>query len=179
MPIQTISPVSNRFIATISAVVLFASVISDVANAQSSFVAPALPAVPDEIYNITNYGAVGDDMATNTIAIQATVQAASAAGGGTVEVPAGVYLSGPIQLASRIRLQLDEGAILRMLPLGKYPGGTRNPADFLRGAGLQDVAISGAGMIDGQGIPWWPYARVGGARRPRMIAMSSCERVLI
>src|SRR6185312_9420392 len=42
-----------------------------------------------------------------------------------------------------------------------------------------DVAVSGAGMIDGQGLPWWPFARTPGARRPRMIALSACERVLI
>ncbi len=176
---QTIRFTFNRFITTISGLMLLASAVVGAANAQSSFVTPALPVIPAGVYNITNYGALGDDMATNTTSIQGAIQAASAAGGGTVQVPAGVYLSGPIQLASHIRLQLDGGAVLRMLPLDKYPGGTRNPADFLRGAGLQDVAISGPGMIDGQGIPWWPYARIGGARRPRMIAMSSCDRILI
>ena len=96
-----------------------------------------------------------------------------------VEVPAGIFLCGPIQLASRINLHLDAGAVLRMLPLDKYPGGTADPANFISGAQLHDVAISGSGMIDGQGIPWWPYARVPGARRPRMIALSACNRVLI
>jgi polygalacturonase len=180
MPMQTMFFIPNRFITTISALMmLFASAATGVADAQSSYVAPALPVIPDGIYNITNYGAVGDGMTTNTTAIQAAISAASAAGGGTVEVPAGVYLSGPVQLASHMRLQLDGGAILRMLPLDKYPGGTRDPTDFLSGARLQDIALSGTGMIDGQGIPWWPYARVGGARRPRMIALSSCDRVLI
>ena len=46
-----------------------------------------------------------------------------------------------------------------MLPLDKYPGGTDDPANFIGGAELHDIAISGAGMIDGQGIPWWPYAK--------------------
>ena len=179
MPMQTMFFIPNRFITAISGLILFASATVRMASAQSSYVAPALPVIPDGIYNITNYGAVGDDMATNTTAIQAAISAASTADGGTVEVPAGVYLSGPIQLAGHIRLQLEGGAVLRMLPLGKYPGGTRNPADFISGARLQDIALSGTGMIDGQGIPWWPYARAGGARRPRMIALSSCERVLI
>ena len=34
-------------------------------------------------------------------------------------------------------------------------------------------------MIDGQGIPWWPFADVKGAKRPRMIALSACDRILI
>jgi polygalacturonase len=153
-------------------------VASSVANAQSTG-NPALPVIPDGSFNIANYGAAGDGVTTNTTAIQAAINAATNAGGGTVEVPAGTFLSGPIRLASRINLHLDGGAVLRMLPLDKYPGGTDDPANFISGAQLHDVVISGLGMIDGQGIPWWPYARVFGARRPRMIALASCDRVLI
>jgi polygalacturonase len=148
------------------------------ALSQSSVV-PALPIIPGGIYSIMNHGAVGDGVTTNTAAIQATIDAANEAGGGTVEVPAGVFLSGPIHLANQINLRLDNGAILRMLPLDKYPGGTTAPANFISGSGLHDIAISGSGSIDGQGIPWWPHARTPGARRPRMIALSSCNRVLI
>ena len=140
---------------------------------------PVLPSIPGGGYNITNYGAVGDGLATNTAAIQAAIQAASAAGGGTVAVPAGTFLCGPLQLAGRVRLELAAGAVLRMLPLGKYPGGTEAPPDFISGRGLQEVAIGGPGMIDGQGLPWWPFARVPGARRPRLISLSACDRVLI
>ena len=146
------------------------------AKAQS-FVTPALPEIPGGIYNVTNYGAMGDGVTTNTAAIQAAINAASAAGGGIVQVPAGDFLSGPIQLASHINLRVQ--GTLRMLPLGKYPGGTTAPANFISGAGLHDLAISGSGTIDGQGAPWWPYAKTKGANRPRMIALSSCERLLI
>jgi polygalacturonase len=148
------------------------------AKAQSS-VTPALPVIPGGIYNITNYGAIGDGMTTNTTAIQSAINAADGANGGRVEIPAGIFLSGPIHLANDINLHLDSGATLRMLPLDKYPGGRTDPANFISGAGLHDVEISGAGMIDGQGILWWPYARTRGARRPIMIALSSCNRVLI
>jgi polygalacturonase len=153
-------------------------VISSAANAQSAG-NPALPIIPDASFNIANYGAIGDGVTTNTAAIQAAINAATNAGGGTVEVPAGTFLSGPIQLANRINLHLDGGAVFRMLPLDKYPGGTDVPENFISGAQLHDVAISGSGMIDGQGIPWWPYADVKGARRPRMIALSACDRILI
>ncbi len=105
-------------------------VASLVANAQSA-VNPALPVIPDGSFNIANYGAIGDGVTTNTTAIQAAINAATNAGGGTVEVPAGIFLSGPIQLASRINLHLDGGAVLRMLPLDKYPGGTDAGANFI------------------------------------------------
>ena len=82
---------------------------------------PALPAIPDKIFNVTNYGALGDGVATNTGAIQSAINAASAAGGGVVEIPEGIFLCGPIQLASKINLHLAAGALLRMLPLEKYP----------------------------------------------------------
>jgi len=140
---------------------------------------PALPVIPAGIYNVTNYGAVGDGVTTNTGAIQAAMAAAGAAGGGTVELPAGVFLCGPVHLLSQINLRLDAQAVLRMLPLDKYPGGTDDPESFISGSGLHDVAISGPGMIDGQGSPWWPYAKDRSARRPRMIALSGGHRLLI
>ena len=123
---------------------------------------------------------MGDGAKTNTNAIQATIDAASAAGGGIVEVPAGDFLCGPVKLANSIDLQLDAGATLKMLPLDQYPGGTEHPANFISGSGgLHDVAITGDGKIDGQGTPWWPFAKTKDAKRPRMIALSSCERLLI
>src|SRR5262249_30479113 len=148
-------------------------------EAQSAYVTPALPVIPTNAFNIEAFGAVGDGVTTNTTAIQAAINAASDAGGGIVEIPKGVFLSGPIQMASRINFRVDDGATRRMLPLDQYPGGTRNPASFITGSGLHDIAVSGSGVIDGQGAPWWPFAKTRGARRPRMIAFSSCERVLI
>src|SRR5471030_2355818 len=120
------------------------------AKAQS-WVAPALPVIPSGVYNITNYGASGDGVATNTAAIQAAIDAATGAGGGIVEVPAGIFLSGPLRFASQINLRVD--GTLRMLPLGKYPvGSARKAANLISGSGLHDIAVSGAGLIDGQGM---------------------------
>ena len=87
-----------------------------------------MPEVPGGVFNIADYGATGDGVATNTAAIQAAIHAASKAGGGTVEVPAGNFLSGPVQMASQINLKVD--GTLRMLPIDKYPGGTVNPGEF-------------------------------------------------
>jgi polygalacturonase len=141
---------------------------------------PALPVIPTATFNVTNYGALGDGVATNTAAIQSAIDAAGRAGGGVVQVPAGTYLCGPIKLASRINLRLEAGALLRLLPLGQYPGGIVNPDSFISGADLHDIAITGAGAIDGQGAPWWPYAKTDkNAKRPRLITPSNCERLLI
>lgn len=141
---------------------------------------PALPDIPEKVFNVSDYGANGDGQATNTVAIQSAIKAASAAGGGVVKVPAGTYLCGPIQLASKVNLHLEAGALLRMLPLGEYPGGTINPENFITGDKLHDVAITGNGAIDGQGAAWWPYAKTSkDAKRPKMITPSSCERLLI
>ena len=154
-------------------------------------IASALPALPvintNNIIVITQppYNAVGDGVATNTTAIQNAITRAATGGttngaaGGTVEIPPGIYLSGPLTLASSVNLQIDAGAILRMLPLGMYPGGTTSGTTFISGSYLHDVEISGHGAIDGQGEPWWPYAYTNGAARPRMISPSNCNRLLI
>jgi len=136
---------------------------------------------------VTNapYNAVGDGVTTNTAAIQSAINAATLGGttnglsGGTVEIPPGIYLSGPLTLANSVNLQIDAGAILRMLPLGQYPGGTTSGTTFISGSNLHDIEISGGGAIDGQGAPWWPYAYTNGANRPRMISPSGCNRLLI
>ena len=79
------------------------------------------------VVNVTNYGGAPNGTADCAAAISNAISAAAAGGttnglrGGTVEIPAGVYLSGPLILKSYVNLQLDAGAVLRMLPFGKYP----------------------------------------------------------
>src|SRR5215471_4424300 len=84
---------------------------------------PILPAIPPGTNNILNFGAVGDGVTTNTTAIQNAINNASAGGIGTVEVPAGTFLSGPLTFGNSLNLQLDSGATLLMLPFTNYPGG--------------------------------------------------------
>jgi len=138
--------------------------------------APLLPNIPANQYNVLDFGARGDGVSNNTTAIQNTINAAAATGG-TVEIPAGTYLSGPFTLASRINLQIDSGATLKMLPIGiftNYAGGTDH---FISIANMSDVEISGSGTIDGNGAGWWsPLA----ATRPYMVYFNGgCSRVLI
>ncbi|HEY1848546.1 MAG TPA: glycoside hydrolase family 28 protein [Opitutaceae bacterium] len=115
-------------------------------------------------YNILDYGAAPDGKSLCTQAFARAVAACEAAGGGTVEVPAGRYLTGSIELRSNIRLNLEAGAEVLYNP---------NPADspivasrwestnaFLRAAlvhaeGAVNVSITGHGTLNGQGANWW------------------------
>jgi hypothetical protein len=114
--------------------------------------------------NVTRYGAIGDGKTLCTEAIQKAIDACSAAGGGTVLVPPGRYLSGALFLRSHIDLHLAAGATLTA---------SERPADFppikgrdegiertvhsslLTGIDLEGVSISGQGLLDGKGESWW------------------------
>jgi polygalacturonase len=148
-------------------------------KAQTAYVAPTLPSIPNKTFNIKDYGAIGDNTTDNTKAIQEAINTAGNAGGGKVIIPTGVYLCGPLRFTDNLELHIDSGAILRMLPLEKYPGGTTEGINFISGTGLHDIAITGQGMIDGQGSPWWPFAKTEGAKRPRMIVLRDCDKILI
>jgi polygalacturonase len=141
---------------------------------------PARPTIPATIFNVTNYGAIGDGAKDNTTNIQNTINAANAAGGGIVEIPAGTFLSGPITLLSSINLRVDADAMLQMLPLGIYPGGATNAQTFIGCKGVHDLEISGWGKIDGQGAAWWS-ARTTNSKlvRPMMLNLYSANRLFI
>jgi len=64
-------------------------------------------------FNIVDYGAHKDGSAPATEAIRAAIQAAKAAGGGTVYVPPGNYVTGPIELVNNLMLHIEAGATLR------------------------------------------------------------------
>jgi polygalacturonase len=139
---------------------------------------PALPTIPPGIFNVANYGAVGDSVTTNTAAIQAAIDALNAAGGGTLEVPPGAFLSGPLRLDSHTRFQLDAGATLLLLPYGSYPGKKRPPSFITVRNRAHDIEFCGPGTIDGQGAPWWA-AHLDERHRPYEIHLENCRRVFI
>jgi hypothetical protein len=125
-------------------------------------------------HDIRDYGAVPDGRTLNTTAINRAVTVAAGEGGGTVVVPAGRFLTGTVYLQSGVTLQLDAGAVLLgSTELSDYP---ENPApalddsvparrirhiypdnlefgrhSLIYAAGQRDVAVTGAGRIDGQG----------------------------
>jgi len=141
---------------------------------------PALPVIPSTVFNVTNYAAVGDGIKDNTTNIQNAIDAAGAAGGGIVEIPAGVFLSGPITVSSSLNLRVDTNATLMMLPLGRYPGGTSNAQTFITCNGIHDLEISGQGTLDGQGAAWWTYYNTNNTiSRPMILNLYTVNRLFI
>ncbi len=144
----------------------------------------AWPEIPDRPFNVRTYGAAGDGMKDDAPAIQAAINAAGEAGGGTVIIPAGTFLSGPLSLHNRrgIELHLAEGAVLRMLPLERWPEPNEGEhVPFIHGRDVQDVLVSGPGMLDGQGQPWWKAFEDGRIKeqRPEMLCFYRPTRLAI
>ncbi|HVS51975.1 MAG TPA: glycosyl hydrolase family 28 protein [Opitutaceae bacterium] len=110
--------------------------------------------------DLTKAGVVGDGVTLNTAALQSAIDACSARGGGTLELPAGRYLTGTIQFKDNVTLRLDDGAVLLGSP---NADDYRNIDPFVDGVGAtlgyalivadgaRHVAIEGRGTIDGQG----------------------------
>ena len=143
---------------------------------------PTLPVIPSGVFKVTAFGAVGDGATDNTATIQATINAAIAAGGGTVEVPpaAQPYLSGPLTFGSSISLQVDAGATLQALPFGTYPDVSNAPAVFIAFKNASNVQVVGGGTIDGNGAAWWAaFNGNSSTERPQMIKFSNCTNVLV
>jgi len=118
-------------------------------------------------FNVRDFGAVGDGKNLDSPAIDRAIQAAAAAGGGTVLVPAGTYLSGSIHLTNNINLFLDAGATILGAPqnLNAYDetepfpgiayqdgGHTYFHNSLIWGENLTNVFITGQGMINGGGL---------------------------
>jgi len=118
-------------------------------------------------FNVRDFGATGDGKTFDTAAIQKALDACKASGG-TVEFPAGSYLSQPIKIYSKTTFQLDAGATLfastNQADFMKTPGDwltAKSGGDFvpfISGKDLTDVTFTGSGMIDGNGAVWWPEA---------------------
>ncbi len=122
-------------------------------------------------FDVRAFGATGDGKTLDTPAINKAIDAASAAGGGTVRFPAGTYLSFSIHLKSHITLQLDPGCTLVAASPATNSGvydppepnewGDKQYQDFghshwhdalIWGENLEDVSITGPGRIFGQGL---------------------------
>jgi polygalacturonase len=113
------------------------------------------------VFNVLDYGARNDGSADAAGAFRAAIAAASHAGGGTVFVPAGHYISGPIQMVSNLTLYFDAGAIVRfpaqMLPFtpGRQQGiETLTPVPLIGGHDLENVAVTGRGVLMSSNADW-------------------------
>ena len=132
------------------------------------FPAPKIevPGFPDRSFNILDYGAIGNGQVLNTVAFKSAIEACSKAGGGTVIVPPGVWLTGPIELANNLNLHLEKGALILLsrnhkdYPMLQFPGSGKVTAmSPVYGYRLTNVAITGKGIIDGSGETWRPVKR--------------------
>lgn len=85
-----------------------------VANAPFEMPQVKVPAFPGRSFSITDYGAIGDGQTLNTEAFSKAIEACAKAGGGKVIVPAGFWLTGPIQMKSNIDLVVERGALVQM-----------------------------------------------------------------
>jgi polygalacturonase len=138
--------------------------------ARADWIAGAVkaPTFPNRTFDIVNFGAKADGKTLATGAIARAIAACSAAGGGRVLVPAGNFLTGAVHLKSNVELHLVAGATLLF-----STDPAHYPMVFTRWEGIElmnysplvyafearNIAITGAGTLDGQASPehWWSW----------------------
>lgn len=150
-------------------------------------------------YTITKFGAKGDGTTDCTAAINRTIEKCSKKGGGTVIVPAGTFLTGTVYMKSGVELRLEKGAVIlgaaepehyaslkTEKDLSRYDSGQgtanancstdeRWTKALILGVGLQDIAITGEGTIDGQHV-FDPLGEEN-MRGPHTIILADCRNV--
>jgi len=121
------------------------------------------PGLKTDTIKITDYKVVADGLTLNTEAINKAISDCSKKGGGVVVIPAGTWLTGPIELKSNVNLHLDRNSVLQFTKdFDQYPivegyfeglvaGRCKSP---ISGKDLQNIAITGYGIIDGNGDAW-------------------------
>lgn len=126
------------------------------------------PVFPKNTTNLTEFGGVGDGVTLNTDAFAKAIKNLAQKGGGTLNVPKGIWLTGPIVFSSNINLHLEKGALILFSPdFNLYPIvetifeglDTRRCQSPISGRNLINVAITGQGSINGFGEAWRPLKK--------------------
>lgn len=128
----------------------------------------AAPVFPAHTVYLTDFGGNGDGRTLNTEAFSRAIAELARQGGGELVVPPGFWLTGPIRLRSNINLHLERGALIqfsrnyKLYPLtvidlkGEKEVDSTSP---LSGENLENVALTGEGIIDGGGDAWRPVKK--------------------
>jgi polygalacturonase len=170
------------------------------------------PRESQSFFDVRRYGATGDGKTVDTPAVNRAIEAAAAAGGGLVVFPAGTYLCFSIHLKSRVHLELQQGCVLLAadspLPGEQtgYRGGAYDAAEpktawdayqdyghnhwhnsLLWGEGIEDISITGPGLIWGKGLSngrgrkgdGAPFIAEQAGVGNKAIALKNCRNVLL
>jgi len=160
------------------------------------------PNAPEDFW-VGDYGATGDGVFLNTEAIQKAIDDCSAQGGGTVRFLPGIYLTGSVYVKSHVNLHIGEGVLLRASQdIADYPridtrvAGVEMvwPSAIINVIGQENVAVTGKGIIEGRGKPFWDlywatrkeYEERGlrwivdyDVERPRGVLVQDCKHVTL
>lgn len=139
-----------------------------------------------DVFNIADFGAKSGGVYKNTAEIAAAIDAASKCGG-TVVIPRGIWLTGPITMKSGVTLHAEDGAIVRFsgdaddYPLVKTDWeGSRalRCTSPINGCNLSDIAITGGGIFDGEGGAWRPLKQMKVTERQwkGLVASGGCVK---
>lgn len=144
----------------------------------------------NSIFDITTFGADPTGEKNSTDAFAQAFAECRRIGGGTVFVPSGIFLTGPVCMESNTTLYISAGAKLVFVQdpeaypviVTRWEGSERQAhTPLLYGKGLHNVTITGTGLLDGQGSSWWSLHKSGRLKypRPRFIGLEDCSRVLL
>lgn len=151
--------------------------------------------------NVKDFGAVGDGIHDDTMAIQTAITACPK--GGLIHIPVGKYLVKPLFLKSHVTIELDKGAVIlghtdrnkypilpaqiikmdgSILELSSWEGNSAPTfASIITGIEVENVKIIGEGIIDEQSdkSDWWINHKVmrGGAWRPKGVFLSNSKHI--
>ncbi len=126
------------------------------------------PTFPKRSVSLSDFGGVGDGKTLNTDAIARAIASLAKQGGGRLVVPPGIWLTGPVRLESNIELHLQAGALLqfsrdyKLYPLTVLDVKGEKEVDSVSpvsGENLENVAITGRGIMDGGGDGWRPVKK--------------------
>src|SRR5262249_48721971 len=151
------------------------------ARASTDLPAVSAPNFPGLLVDIRDHGAVPGWDAECTAAIAGAIEACAQRGGGRVLIPPGKWLTGPIHLKSNIDLDISQGATLKFLsdpdkylpPVFVRWGGQEcfNYSPLIYARGCENIAITGQGLLLGQGKPWAAWAKLQQRVQTRLYRM--------